>query len=199
MRNLIYDGVAYDYKKMIQRTRDILISIAEDPYELLKQYPDITVANLSSIIVENLKELGGHKNEYVDFYKDKQEDPEYVNLSIGLDTDEILAVAPIFRCFLRPFCMASGTDALMSNVLVSSCMSRYETMDRSEDVNEGDFHASVTLSYMFNGKIPRDESIYHFIHISLLAQVLLVLGDCRENSNVFKKVSELLHIKEENK
>ena len=68
MRNLIYDEVDYNYKKMIQRTRDTLISIAEDPDELLKQCPDITVANLSSIIVENLKELGGHKNEYVDFY-----------------------------------------------------------------------------------------------------------------------------------
>ena len=199
MRNLIYDEVDYNYKKMIQRTMDTLISIAEDPDELLKQYPDITVANLSSIIVENLKELGGHKNEYVDFYKDKQEDPEYVSLSISLDTDEILAVAPIFRCFLKPFCMASGTDALMSNVLVSSCMSRYETMNHSENVDKGDFHASVTLSYMFNGKIPRDESIYHFIHISLLAQALLVLGDCPENSNIFKKVSKLLDTKEKNK
>ena len=116
-----------------------------------------------------------------------------------MDTDEILAVAPMFRCFLKPFCMASGTDALMSNVLVSSCMSRYETMSRSENVNEGDFHASVTLSYMFNGKIPRDESIYHLIHISLLAQALLVLGDCSENSNIFKKVSKLLDTKEKNK
>ena len=195
--DIFYDAFLESKEQLLDEKAPLLIENIESGHSLAKASQ---MADLSINEVKMWIEKGHGKIEpYADFYKDKQEDPEYVSLSIGLDTDEILAVAPIFRCFLKPFCMASGTDALMSNVLVSSCMSRYETMDRSENVDKGDFHASVTLSYMFNGKIPRDESIYHFIHISLLAQALLVLGDCPENSNIFKKVSKLLDTKEKNK